>query len=96
MSFNPYSFYSYQAGNIQSTVDGKIFVDLKKLGNLTELDEVKDFVEKTFNAYEAEQIIDYPNDVKVCIVKEDERIMVGALQKDEQIFGKSWRYVKEE
>lgn len=94
--FNPYSFYSYQAGSIQSATEGKIFVDLKRLGNLTELDDVRDFVEKTFNAYKEQQTLNYPNDVTLYIEKEAERILVAALKKDEQIFGKSWRYATEE
>ena len=92
--FNPYNLYSYAAGQMQSATDGKIFVDLQRLKLIHDLDEVKEYVDKTFGSFEDKKVFKYPNDVIVFISKAENSVGVIAMQKDKQIYGNRW-YVDE-
>ena len=93
MEFNQYNLYSYSAGDMQSACDDKILVDLQRLKNIKEYREVDEFVTKVFGEVRDQKFIDYPNDIKVIIMKQENKIAVGALQGVRQIFGLSWKLV---
>lgn len=93
--FNTYNLYSYAAGQMQSAADGKVFVDLQRLKSIHDIDEVKDYVDKTFGEVKDNRMFKYPNDVIVFVSKAENKIDVLAVQKDKQIFGNRW-YVDEE
>ena len=93
--FNPYNLYSYAAGQMSTACDGKIFVDLQRLKSIHDLDEVKEYVDKTFGSFEDKKVFKYPNDVIVFISKAENSIGVVAMQNDKQIYGNRW-YVDEE
>ena len=88
--FNQYSMYSYMAGDFKSATDGKVLVDLKKLGSLKKYDEILDFITTNFGEIGDGKELEYPNNVKVQIDKIDDLIIVFATQNDEQIFGTAW------
>ena len=88
--FNQYSMYSYMAGDFKSATDGKVLVDLKKLGSLKKYDEILDFITSTFGEIGEGKELEYPNNVKVQIDKIDDLIIVLATQNGERIFGTSW------
>ena len=87
---NQYSMYSYMAGDFKSATDGKILVDLKKLGSLKKYDEILNFITSTFGEIGARKEIEYPNDVKLILQKDGDLIIVAATQNDKQIFGTCW------
>ena len=95
VEFNQYSMYSYSAGNFKSATDGKILVDLKKLGSLTDYDEISNFISTTFGEIDTPKELEYPNDIKVHLQKYGDLIIVAATQKDKQIFGTCWEPAKE-
>ena len=82
--------YSYMAGDFKSATDGKILVDLKKLGSLKKYDEILNFITSTFGEIGARKEIEYPNDVKLILQKDGDLIIVAATQNDKQIFGTCW------
>ena len=94
--FNQYSMYSYMAGDFKGTTDGKVLVDLKKLGSLTDYDEILNFISTTFGDIGSGKELEYPNDIKVHLQKYGDLIIVAATQKDKQIFGTCWEPAKEE
>ena len=94
--FNQYSMYSYMAGDFKSATDGKVLVDLKKLGSLKKYDEILEFITSTFGEIDSEKELEYPNDIKVHLQKYGDLIIVAATQKDKQIFGTCWEPAKEE
>ena len=94
--FNQYSMYSYMAGDFKSSTDGKILVDLKKLGSLKKYDEILDFITSTFGDIGTGKELEYPNDIKVHLQKHGDLIIVAATQNDKQIFGTAWEPPDEE
>ena len=91
MQFNQYNLYSFSASQMQDSCDDKVLVDLQRLKVMKEYDEVKEYVDRVFGTFEGEQkSIDYPNDVKVILVQQENSICVAALKKNEQIFGLRW------
>ena len=93
MQFNMYSSYSYAAGEFKTACDDKILVDLQQLRNLTEFKDVSEFVNRVFGEGDGEQWYDYPNNIEVQVVREENHICVGALKDEKQFFGKQWRLV---
>ena len=54
--FNQYNLYSYAAGQMQSATDGKIFVDLQRFKSIHKMDELNDYIDKTFGDFDDEKI----------------------------------------
>jgi hypothetical protein len=96
MQFNQYTMYSYAASEFKTACDDKILVDLKRLDNLTEFDEVVDFVNKVFGEVDRYKTFNYPNDIIVAISREENKIVVGAKQNGKQIFGQGWTLMSNE
>ncbi|MBR1776849.1 hypothetical protein IJ750_07250 [bacterium] len=94
--FNMYNLYSYNAGNFKNACDDKILVDLHRLESIKEYYDVLDYVDRTFGVIEDQKVLDYPNDVKVIVQKEKNKIMVGAIKGEEQIFGQAWVFTPKE
>ncbi len=94
--FNPYSMYAYSAGQMSTAADGKIFVDLQRFKSIHDIDEVNEYIEKTFGQFENQKAFHYPNDVLVFISKSEENVEVIAMQKDKQIYGNRWFVIKDE
>ena len=91
MKINQYNLYSFSAGQMQGSCDDKVLVDLQRLKSMKEYDEVKEYVDRTFGAFDGEQkIMDYPNDVKVILIQRENYIGVGGIKGEEQIFGLQW------
>ena len=88
--FNQFSLYTMQAGDMQGATDGKIFVDLQRFKSIHDLDEVNEYIDKTFGVFEDSRVFNYPNDVLVYISKSEDKVDVIALQKDKQIYGNRW------
>ena len=84
------------AGDFKSATDGKVLVDLKKLGSLKKYDEILNFISTTFGDIGTVKELEYPNDVKVHLQKHGDLIIVAATQKDKQIFGTAWEPPEEE
>ena len=95
MQIDKYSMYSYMVDNFSHACDDKILVDLQKLRNLNDYNEVTEMVDEIFGDFEENKIFEYPNNIKVLIQKEENIIKIGALQNDKEIFGQGWRFVKE-
>ena len=90
--FNMYNLYSYAAGEFKSACDDKILVDLHKLKGMKEYYDVLDYLDKTFGEFEGQKTMDYPNEVKVIMQKQENFVLVAALKGEEQIFGQSWKF----
>ena len=95
-TLNQYSLYSYAVNDFKSACDDKILVDLQMMKSLEYFDEVEQFVDKTFGKFNAQKVIDYPNDVKLTLLKYPDIIIVAATQGEKQIFGTCWERPKEE
>lgn len=76
--------------------ENKILQDLRYLNTMNDFAKVSSFVTETFGIIEHNKTIEYPNEVKVMIYKEEDSIIVAATQKEKQIFGANWQLVKKE
>lgn len=88
--FNQYNLYCYAAGNIKTACDDKILVDLHKLEQLKKYSEIANFVETNFGTVNERRTFEYPNDIKVLVIKEEKAILVYASQGEKRLFGKCW------
>lgn len=93
--FNQYNLYAYAAGQMSTACDDKILVDLQRFKSIHDIDEVKEYIEKTFGSFDASKVFEYKNDVIVFISKSKNNVYVIAKQKGKQIYGNQW-YVEEE
>ena len=94
--FNYYNLYSYAGQDFKNATDGKVLVDLKKLGNLKDYDEILNFINSNFGEIALNKEFDFPNDIKVLVHQIDESIILCAMQGEKQIFGSCWTKVQEE
>ena len=90
MTIDKYSLYTHAAGELKTSCDDKIIVDLERLKSITEYDEAINFVTKVFGEVEGHKQFYYPNEVIVAIETEENILRVGAVKKEEQIFGLQW------
>ena len=90
--FNMYSMYSYQAQDFQGTTDGKILCDLERLKHFESYKDFNDCVVRTFGDVPVgqEKKFEYANNVVVFVTRTDNRVLVGALKDNKQIFGRGW------
>lgn len=95
-AFNPYSLYSMSAGQATHACDGKIFVDLQRFKSIHDIDEVNEYIDKTFGSFEDKKVFKYPNDVLVFISKTEKEVTVVAHQKEKQIYGNQWYVIEDE
>ena len=93
MTFNQFSLYAYAANEFVHACDDKILVELQQLKNLTEYDDVLDFVNKRIGSIKenTNKTYEYPNEIKVIVITEPNSIKVAAIQNNKQIFGRQWR-----
>ena len=94
--FNQYNLYSYAAGQMQNATEGKIFVDLQRFKSIHKMDELNDYIDKTFGDFDDEKIFEYPNGVAVYIIKSEADVTVLAAQDGKQIYGNRWYIEKKE
>ena len=94
--FNQYNLYSYVAGQMQSATEDKIFVDLQRFKSIHKMDELNDYIDKTFGDFDDEKIFEYPNGVAVYIIKSEADVTVLAAQDGKQIYGNRWYIEKKD
>lgn len=94
--FNPYMMYSYSAKEMQTACDDKILVDLSLLEKLDKYSEVDEFVNRVFGQVDKFKIFDYPNEIKVQVIRKENYVEVNAIQKNKEIFGHGWRLLVDE
>ena len=92
MSFNIYSMYSYTVQDLQTTSDTRVVSDLQRLGSIEEYDIALQSVLRDFGEIQLgeEKQLDFPDEIKVLVKREENMIIVGAIQNEKQIFGKYW------
>ena len=93
---NYYNLYSYAVKDFQSATDDKILVDLKKLDSLEYYDEILQFITNTFGEVNGDKELEFPNEVKLLLHKEEDMVFAYASQKEKRIYGKCWHKPKEE
>ena len=89
--FNKYSVYSQNAQNFLHTCDDKILVDIHRLNNINEYDDVVKYVKEIWGDFEGERTFSYPNNVLVIIRNKENCIEIGALKNNKQILGLGWK-----
>lgn len=87
---NRYMMYTYSADNLKNACDDKVLIEIEQLKKLKEYDEVVNFVNLHFGIDTEPQEYEYPNNVKVAVVREENSILVAAKQNETQIFGLKW------
>ena len=50
--FNQYNLYSFAAGQATHTCDDKILVDLQRFKSIHDIDELNEYIDKTFGQFE--------------------------------------------
>ena len=93
---NLYDLYSYAAQDFKGVTDGKILVDLKKLDALEDYNEIVQFITSNFGDFEKDKEVNFPNEVKLLLHKEEDMMLAFATQKGKRIFGKCWSLVKDD
>ena len=93
---NLYDLYSYAAQDFKGVTDGKILVDLKKLDALEDYNEIVQFITSNFGDFEKDKEVNFPNEVKLLLHKEEDMMLAFATQKRKRIFGKCWSLVKDD
>lgn len=88
--------YSQAANEFSSACNDKILVDLQRLKSIKMYDDILDYIQHTFGDIDNEKHLDYPNDIKVDLYKNDEMVLVYASQKGEKIFGTCWEPIRTE
>ena len=94
--FNEYLIYTQTANDYINNDSGKIFVDLSRLDKLNEFSEVSEMVEIVFGHVDGFKEFKYPKGLLVAVVREEDFILVNAMQKDKQILGATWELRKKE
>ncbi len=94
--FNEFLIYTQTANDFVSNDSNKIFVDLSRLDKLNDFSDVSEMVEKVFGHIDGFKEFRYPKDLLVAVVREENFILVNAMQKDKQILGATWECRKKE
>ena len=96
--FNQYSLYSnlVSTANAPGTQDNKIFVDLQRIKNLRDINDVEMAVDQEFGTFKDTKVFDYPeNNLKVAIHRKNRFVMIVAKQKSECILASCWSHIDE-
>ena len=97
MQFNQYSLYTYQTEDFKNATNEKILVDLQRLKSIKDYDDVVDYVQKVIGSIDNEEnYFDYPDDIKVIVLNEPDKIRVFATKNEKQVFGRFWQLVDED
>ncbi len=94
--FNKYSSYCYIAADLQNSCDDKILVDLQRLYTMTDYNEIDKYLTRVFGEVKGQKVFKYNNGIQVIVAKENNTIMVGAVQNKKEIFAKGWEYIEPE
>lgn len=95
-AFNPYSMYSYAAGNLANAYDDKILNDLEHLNTFEMYNDIVDYIHKTFGEFDDRKHLEYPNEIEIDLIKNNEMILIYATQRGEKIFGTCWTPAEKE
>ena len=89
--FNMYNLYNFQNNCSELFKQDEVDLILDKFKTLQDLDEVRATVEETFHISQGIEWFEYPNDKKVSVVIDENKIEICALKNDKQIYGKGWK-----
>lgn len=95
--YNEYQSYTAIAGDMQELEKAKISMLLKDLKNLTEFNDVKEYIENVFGNFAKEGArFSYPNNTYVYVKLEENLAEVFIIENDVIIFSKGWKFFPEE
>jgi len=90
--FNQYSSYYYAAQDFAKSCDDKILVDLNRLNSMDDIFEIDKYLTNVFGEVSGQKVFKYPNNIQVIVAKENNTILVGAVQQGKEIFKIGWKY----
>ncbi len=96
MQFNEYSLYSLNTQDKVKNASSKIFDDINRMEKITEYYDILDFIEGNYAHKEGHLTKNFPEEVVLEILLEENIAQVLVKQKDKVLFGRRWEFTPDE
>ena len=91
---NKFNLYNFNNNYSELYKQDEVDIILEKFKPMQEIDEVRSLVEETFKISNGVEWFEYPNNKRISVVIDKEKIEICAIKNNKQFYGKGWKKIQ--